>query len=186
MMRPSLLYLLLGLSLVATKCTYDHGQRQAGILSERLRVTDSVNVVLQRRTKTVDSAYRKDTVALNAALARYAAARQELSRRMATSSVSEKVVHISDTVVLERVAVYTTDTLEVPVEVVKWVVAEADSTIQACRSVVQTCEQRVALRDSSISTLSRQLQLERKQRPSGLKKWAERAGWAGLVLLVSR
>lgn len=161
MMRPSLLYLLLGLSLVATKCTYDHGQRQAGILSERLRVTDSVNVVLQRRTKTVDTVYRRDTIRLT---------RRETRWR---DSVVARVDTLSDTV-------------RVPVEVVKWVVAEADSTIQACRSVVQTCEQRVALRDSSISTLSRQLQLERKQRPSGLKKWAERAAWAGLVVLVAK
>jgi hypothetical protein len=79
------------------------------------------------------------------------------------------------------------DTVRVPVEVVRWVVAEADSTIAACRSVIQTCEQRVAVRDSLIAALSRRNALIREQvRRETLKKWGERAVWAGLVVVVSK
>lgn len=181
MIRRELLgYLVAALALGGTKCVYDHGQRRAGVLSERLRVADSTSKAQTRAVRSIDSAYRTDTAALGAALARYAVARQALSRRLATPGVSDKVVHISDTVTLA-------DTVRVPVEVVRWVVAEADSTIAACRSVVQTCEQRVAVRDSLIGTLRRQHALTREQvRRDVLRKWGERAIWAGLVVMVAR
>jgi hypothetical protein len=76
--------------------------------------------------------------------------------------------------------------VRVPVEVVRWVVAEADSTIAACRSVVQTCEQRVAVRDSLIGTLQARGRILEQQRPSTVKRWLERAAWAGLVIVVSK
>lgn len=159
-MRPSLLYALLALSLLGTKCVYDHGQRQAGVWQERARVADSTLKILARNVKAVDTVYRNDTV--------------RLTRRVQTW----------DTVT--RVVAALPDTVRVPVEVVRWVVAEADSTIAACRSVVQTCEQRVAQRDSLNAILSQRLKIEQARRPAGWKRWAERAAWAGLVVLVSR
>lgn len=159
-MRPSLLYALLALSLLGTKCAYDHGQRQAGVWQERARVADSTLKILARNVKAVDTVYRNDTV--------------RLTRRVQTW----------DTVT--RVVAALPDTVRVPVEVVRWVVAEADSTIAACRSVVQTCEQRVAQRDSLNALLSQRLRIEQARRPAGWKRWAERAAWAGLVVLVSR
>lgn len=160
-MRPSLLYALLALSLLGTKCVYDHGQRQAGVWQERARVADSTAKALGRTIRATDTVYRRDTV--------------RLTRR----------VQAWDTVT--RVVEALPDTVRVPVEVVRWVAAEADSTIQACRSVVQTCEQRVAQRDSLNALLTRQNTLIREQvRRDVLKKWAERAVWAGLVVLVSR
>ena len=159
-MRPSLLYALLALSLLGTKCVYDHGQRQAGVWQERARVADSTAKALGRTIRVTDTVYRRDTV--------------RLTRR----------VQAWDTVT--RVVEALADTVRVPVEVVRWVVAEADSTIQACRSVVQTCEQRVAQRDSLNALLSQRLRIEQARRPAGWKRWAERAAWAGLVVLVSR
>lgn len=159
-MRPSLLYAMLGLSLLGTKCAYDHGQRQAGVWQERARVADSTLKILARNVKATDTVYRNDTV--------------RLVRR----------VQVWDTVT--RVVAALPDTVRVPVETVRWIVAEADSTITACRSVVQTCEQRVAQRDSLNALLSQRLKIEQARRPAGWKRWAERAAWAGLVVLVSR
>lgn len=160
-MRPSLLYFLLGLSLLGTKLAYDHGQRQAGVWQERARVLDSALKVLPRTIKVTDTLYRDRVVRLT------------------------KRVQAWDTVT--RVVEALPDTVRVPVETVRWIVAEADSTITACRSVVQTCEQRVAQRDSLNALLTRQNTLIREQvRRDVRKKWLERAAWAGLVVLVSR
>jgi hypothetical protein len=161
MRRELLGYLVAALALGGTKCVYDRGQRQAGVLSERLRVADSTARVLARSVQRVDTLYRADTV--------------RLTRR----------VQSWDTVT--RTVAALPDTVRVPVEVVRWVVAEADSTIAACRSVIQTCEQRVAVRDSLIAALSRRNALIREQvRRETLKKWGERAVWAGLVVVVSK
>lgn len=193
MIRRELLgYLVAALALGATKCVYDHGQRQAGVLSERLRVADSTAKAQTRALRSIDSAYRTDTAALGAALARYAAARQALSRRLATPSVSEIRTTFSDTVKPETspnpvaavVEASSPDTAIVGA--MRRFVQEADSTIQACRSVVQTCEQRVAARDSLIGTLRGRARILEQQRPSTVKRWLERAAWASLVVLVSR
>lgn len=191
MRRELLGYLVAALALGATKCVYDHGQRQAGVLSERLRVADSTAKAQTRAVRSIDSAYRTDTAALGAALARYAAARQALSRRLATSSVSEKVVHVSDTTTptiseLPTAQIIDSSPDSAVVGALRHFVAEADSTIQACRSVVQACEQRVAARDSLIGTLQVRARILEQQRPSTVKRWLERAAWASLVVLVSR
>jgi len=159
-MRPSLLYALLALSLLGTKCAYDHGQRQAGVWQERARVADSTAKALGRTIRVTDTVYRRDTV--------------RLTRR----------VQAWDTVT--RVVEALPDTVRVPVEVVRWVVAEADSTIQSCLIVQRTCEQRVAQRDSLNAVLSQRLKIEQARRPAGWKRWAERAAWAGLVVLVAK
>lgn len=160
-MKPALMYLLLALSLLGIKLTYDHGQRQVGVVNERLRVTDSTITALRKGVRAVDTVYRRDTI--------------RLTRRIETwDTVTQVVAGLPDTV-------------RVPVETVRWIVAEADSTITACRSVVQTCEQRVAIRDSLNAVLVRQHALTREQvRRETLKKWGERAIWAGLVMLVGR
>lgn len=160
MRRELAVYALLALSLLGTKCVYDHGQRQAGVWQERARVADSTAKALGRTIRATDTVYRRDTV--------------RLTRR----------VQAWDTVT--RVVEALPDTVRVPVEVVRWVAAEADSTIQACRSVVQTCEQRVAQRDSLNAILAQRLKIEQARRPAGWKRWAERAAWAGLVVLVAR
>lgn len=159
-MRTALPYVLLALSLLGTKCAYDHGQRQAGVWQERARVADSTVRALGSRVRVVDTIYRRDTV--------------RLTRRVQTW----------DTVT--RVVAAMPDTVRVPVEVVRWVAAEADSTIRACRAVVETCEQRVAVRDSLNVALTQRLRIEQARRPSRFKQWAERAAWAGLVVLVAR
>lgn len=159
-MRPSLLYALLALSLLGTKCVYDHGQRQAGVWQERARVADSTAKALGRTIRATDTVYRRDTV--------------RLTRRVQTWDTVTRVVEALP------------DTVRVPVEVVRWVVAEADSVISSCRVAISTCELRVKQRDSLNAVLSQRLKIEQARRPAGWKRWAERAAWAGLVVLVSR
>lgn len=59
------------------------------------------------------------------------------------------------------------------------VIATADSTINACLAVAQTCEERVAVRDSLVATY------QSRERRSAWRLWAERAGWVGLLALLS-
>lgn len=175
-MRPFLLYALLALSLLGTKCVYDHGQRQAGVWQERARVADSTAKALGRTIRVTDTAYTTDSAAWRASERRYAHARRIVDSLLRVPPVVESLPGRVDTV----------QAPPIPVEVVRWVVAEADSTIQACRSVVQTCEQRVAQRDSLNAILSQRLKIEQARRPAGWKRWAERAAWAGLVVLVAK
>lgn len=160
--RAALPYALLALSLLATKCVYDRGQRQAGVLQERARVADSTVKALRASVREGDVVYRQDTIRMVRRVTRW----------------RDSVVSRVDTLA---------DTVRVPVEVVRWVVAEADSTIQACRSVVVSCEQRVAVRDTLIGALTRQNALTREQLRRNVRRtWAERLMWAGAVFLVSR
>jgi len=100
-------------------------------------------------------------------------------------------VYVRDTVTLWR-QVRSTDTLTQTVEtwkhdtvkVVEYV-ARADSTIRSCTAALLTCEQRVALRDSTIRTLERQW-ADRPKPPHPFWRWAERAGWLALVVTVAK
>jgi hypothetical protein len=155
-------YVVAVLVAAGAKGCYDHGQREQGALRERLRAADSTAKALAVSVRRVDTVYRRDTLRLTRALTRWDTVRAGV-----------------DTI---------TDTVAVPVEVVRWVVASADSAVSACRSVVQTCEQRVAVRDSLLDVQRRQLAIMAKQRPGFVKRWGERAAWlaAGVVLGATR
>jgi hypothetical protein len=96
-------------------------------LAERLRTADSALAVAQRQAARTDTQYVIDTAAMRDAAARFA-------RRAAR--VDTQWLH---------------DTIPVPVEVVREIVATADTTIRACRAALTTCEQRVADRDTVIA-----------------------------------
>lgn len=160
-MTPRLWALVGGLALVlGAGAAYTAHQREVGRWQERARVADSTARALAQRVARVDTVYRRDTVRL----------RQQLTR---WDTVTREVAALPDTVL-------------VPVEVVRWVAREADSTVQACRVVVLTCEQRVAVRDSLISAQRQQLRAALAQRPSRLRPWLERAAWVALVAAVAR
>lgn len=145
------------LGLVA-KAVYDRGQQEQGALRERLRAADSTARVLAVSARRVDTVYQRDTVRLTRRLTQW------------------------DTVT--RVVESIPDTVRVPVETVRWITATADSTIRECRIVQQTCEQRVAVRDSLLDVQRRQLELMAKQRPGVVKRWGSRVSWvaAGVIL----
>lgn len=96
-------------------------------LATRLKTSDSLVVALSQRQRAIDTVYRHDTVRLTQRVAQW-----------------RTLTH------------YDTVTMAVPPDTVRLIVATADSTIQQCVRVAQTCEQRVALRDSIISTLRAQ------------------------------
>jgi hypothetical protein len=68
----------------------------------------------------------------------------------------------------------------------------ADSTISACRSVVLSCERRVAARDTLIEALHASLRAERAAKPSRVRVALDRAFWAaagvgvGVILNAGR
>ncbi len=160
MRRDWILGGLLLVAAVAGKVWYDYSQRRVGMLEERARVADSTAAALQGRVGRVDTVYHVDTVRFT-------------RRQTVWDTVTRTVAALPDTV-------------RVPVEVVRWVAREADSTIQACRVVVQTCEARVALRDSLLAVRARQVAILEARRPSRLRPWLERAAWVALVGAVAR
>jgi len=58
------------------------------------------------------------------------------------------------------------------IEVVRYVL-HADSTIRACRALVETCEERVAVRDATIAAQTRRWENRPKPKPA-VWVWAER------------
>jgi hypothetical protein len=154
LIAPALLVLTLGLG----KCGYDHQVAQRAVLQERLKVADSTVRELSIRARNTDTVYLRDTVRLTRRLTQW------------------------DTV---RAGVDTLrDTVLVPVETVRWITATADSTIRECRIVQQTCEQRVAQRDTLLLLRDRQIRILEAQKPSRVRPWLERAGWVTLLFLV--
>jgi hypothetical protein len=152
-----------GLAIAATigaKVTYDAGQREQGALRERLRVEVAAAKALGRSVQRTDTVYLRDTVRLTRRLTQW------------------------DTVT--RVVESIPDTVRVPVETVRWITATADSTIRECRIVQQTCEQRVAVRDSLLNVQRRQIEILTKQRSGFVKRWGERAVLIGVGVLIGR
>jgi len=137
------------LALGATGAYVYHLGGEAATLTQRLHASDSTIKVLEARKKVVDTLYRRDTVRLRIATTRW------------------------DTVKMG----VDTITVPVPVEVVKTIVATADTALRACSVVVQTCEQRVAQRDSIILVLKSQRPLLLDQKDGWAKRTAKKAGW---------
>ena len=135
---------------------------EAATLRQRLHASDSLVVALSKRAKATDTLYRRDTVRL----------------RVATQHWDTVKAGV-DTV-----------TLSVPVETVRYIIATADTTIRACSLVVQTCEQRVAQRDSIILTLKSQRPLLTKGADGRMEKVAKKVGWvllgAGAGYIVAK
>lgn len=131
--------------LVICVATIYHIGGERALLKQRLHASDSTVAALAGRGKGIDTLYRIDTLRMRVA------------------------VHHWDTVK----AKVDTITVPVPVEVVREVVREADRTINACQMVVQTCEQRVANRDSVIAELRKQRPLLLNTKESRLKRWGK-------------
>lgn len=83
-----------------------------------------------------------------------------------------------DSVVTLRDSLTVTDT----VEVLRFIAVQ-DSTIASCQALILTCEQRVALRDSSIRTLERQW-ASRERPPNAFRRTLTALGWASVGYLA--
>jgi hypothetical protein len=122
---------------------------EKALLQSRLHASDSTIAILAQRTATTDTVYVRDTVRLKGAIRRYETIKTQVE----------------------------TVTVAVPVEVVREVFVQADAALNACRSVIMTCEERVAQRDSTISLLRAQRPLIEGQRDGRFKRVIKTAGW---------
>ena len=95
-------------------------------LRYRLHASDSTIAALQARSVARDTIYRIDTLRYRVAVDRW-----------------------------KETARWDTVTIQVPAETVKTIIREANTALNACSVVVQTCEQRVATRDSLIRELQK-------------------------------
>lgn len=156
-MRTAAIAIGLALLLLVGKCTYDGRRRAEGREA----------VLLQQRAALADSL----TVAR--------------SRR--------DVQYVRDTVVRWRTVVRTEtllDTLRLS-DTVKLTTREsvivfaADSAIQACRSIVSSCEARVAVRDSLLSVLEIDRDYWRREsKPSLLTRLSTAGKWLAIGYVV--
>lgn len=151
----------------ALRC-YNETQREVGRLQERMAGLNAQAESLEARSRLVDTVYRTDTLRLSANLSEW----------------RSLVARLNDS--LGILAARAPDTVTVPVEVVREVVVTADSAIQACTFALQTCEQRVAVRDSLLAVERQRSAVLARQRPSAFKVWGERALWLALVFTVAQ
>lgn len=134
--------------------TYHLGAERA-TLTQRLHASDSLVTALRGRAKALDTVYRTDTLRL------------QVARRQWDTVFAN----------VER-----WDTLRVPVpaDTVRIIVDRAEGAINACLIVAQTCEARVATRDSIISALRAQRPLLLNERDSRLKRVAKDMAKVGI------
>lgn len=121
-------YALAVLLLPVLKCTYDGRRRAEGAEQVAVKAREKAEGELAIAKRRVDTTYRTDTIRLTRTLVR------------------------RDTV-LATVKEYIDREVPVPVEVVRDVLRADSTAIAACLVTVLTCEQRVAVRDSTISLL---------------------------------
>jgi len=127
-----------------------HSAEREGELREKIHAREVAIAALARQAHTVDTAYVTDTVKLARTVKSYVAVRDTF------------IQHITDTVLARAT------------------ILAADSTIHACSVALETCEHRVAVRDSLNADLRDLLALERKRRPSLLGMLLTKVTWAAI------
>jgi hypothetical protein len=126
---------LAGVAFVAVWYVYHLGGQNA-TLTLRLKASDSTLVALAQRQRAVDTVYQTDTLRLKQYVTKWRGIAQAVDD---VYTKSQKA-----------------DTSPVPRDTVRLLIATADTAIRACLVTVQTCEQRIAIRDSVIATLRAQ------------------------------
>lgn len=125
---------------------------EKALLQSRLHASDSTIAILSQRTAITDTVYVRDTVRLKGAVRRYEVVKAQIE----------------------------TLTVSVPVEVVREVIVQADAALSACRSVIMTCEERVAQRDSTVTLLRSQRPLIEGKKDGRVKQVIKAVGWLSL------
>lgn len=150
-------WVLLALALVFGKCTYDGRRRSEG--REDVLVAENVRLQdsLRKRLVRVDTAYLTDT------LVKWRTVRS-------TETLIDTLLR-SDTVTLTRRE--------------SVIVFAADSAIQACRSIVTSCEARIGVRDSLIRAITWERDhWKRKSQPSLLTRISTAGKWLAVGYLI--
>ena len=81
------------------------------------------------------------------------------------------------------------DSVPVPVEIVRYITAAADSTIRACSTALQTCEARGNALSRALAASERSNVILKASYPSPARKWlhgAVGAGVGALIVLVAK
>lgn len=150
---------LLTVALAFGKCTYDGRRRAEGREAVEIQRREQVEDSLARMRTRVDTFYRVDTA--------------RLWRTVRRTETLIDTLRLSDTVVLtkrESVLVFV-----------------ADSLIRQCRYAVQTCEARVRVRDSLLSTLTLDRNYWRgKSDPSLLTRMTTALKWAAIGYVAGK
>lgn len=117
---------LLFLALLVSKCAYDHNRRLEGRNNLLQQQNAQLQDTLRRHVRARDTLYIRDTTV-----------KWRIVQRAETLLTT---LRLSDTVTLTRRE--------------SVIVFAADSAIQACRSIVTSCEARIGVRDSLIRAIT--------------------------------
>ena len=154
-------WVLVGLVVVVV-ALYGREQRRAGTFAALYATAKHERDSLARRGVQIRQEFIRDTTAAKKARVVYLDAK---------AKVDTQFLH---------------DTVPVPVEVVREVVAAADTTIKACFATVSTCSLALANADAEKRALVRQIRLLEKRQPSALRRWSERLVWGAGGYVVGR
>jgi hypothetical protein len=144
------LHVVLALLLAAAVVYLGIDQHRAGYAAAKEEAANQRATLATHTVKVADIRYVHDSVPAHAAIERYAAAR------------------IHDTVTVPTPVPSKPDSVTVYVER-----AAADTAVHACTSLLNSCDVRVALRDTLISSLRLQLKAKDAATPS---RWKPRVG----------
>lgn len=141
-----------GIALVACFLLYVYGRcegERIGAASERLKDSNVAVKIAAETVRVRDTIYRRDTIRFRSVLTKYDSTR------------------VTDTLVVTQ---HDTAVVYIPRAV-------ADTAIQVCRSVILSCESRVAARDNVIIAKDSTIAALKASKPSGLRTWLDRALW---------
>jgi hypothetical protein len=148
---------LLLLALLTSKCAYDHNRRLEGRNNLLQQQNAQLQDTLRKHVRLRDTLYLRDT------LTKWRTIRETVSLL--------DTLRLSDTVTLTRRE--------------SVVVFAADSAIQACRSIVASCETRIGVRDSLIRAITWERDhWKRKSQPSLLTRISTAGKWLAVGYLI--
>lgn len=155
-LRPFLPYIVLGLVIWAGVSYYNSVQRERGAWAEREKMFHARLDSLERGIKEAQAQFKVDTVRLT-----------KLKSHWDTVKAGVDTLR---------------DTVRVPVEVVREIVHQADTTIKACTMAVTSCSAGWALERAKSATLTAEVAGWRRQANPPLLVRAGRMGKDYLIL----
>lgn len=148
------------LALVSKKC-YDDGQRRLGALQERLRYTTDSLKQERELARLLENAHRVDTVRLT----------RTLRVRDTVNVIRDSILRLSDTV-------------RVPVDVLRPIFAANDSAVSACLTALASAETVCQNLRRRLTLTEQQRDVYKAQRPSAFGIWLWRGVSFGIGYVV--
>jgi hypothetical protein len=146
---------VLVVGLLVERCTRDRYHERLGAAAQQLAAARDSSRLHARRADSLSRVFHVDTVRVTKTVTAWRT--------------------LTDTLVLS-------DTVPVPVEVVREVVATADSAITACTLALGTCSELTAALRRQVAGLTAErdaaLTIARRAKPGALQRWGERVLYA--------